>query len=72
MDFGKSHWRATAVLFPSFLSAKVESQPPPEPSPSATNSRNNLEASLSDALNKLLSQRRQYLSDDEDGEDDSF
>ncbi|EUB55631.1 Neural Wiskott-Aldrich syndrome protein [Echinococcus granulosus] len=50
----------------------AETEAESSPLPSANNNRGNLEASLSDALNKLLSQRRQYLSEDEDDDSDSF
>nr|CDS30509.1 neural Wiskott Aldrich syndrome protein [Hymenolepis microstoma] len=49
----------------------VSSQPPSTPA-TANDETKGLEASLSDALNKLLSQRRQYLSDDEGDDSDSF
>ncbi|VDD82115.1 unnamed protein product [Mesocestoides corti] len=49
----------------------VDSEPPP-PALVSEDRRGDLEASLSAALNKLLSQRRQYLSDDEDNDSDPF
>ncbi|VDM23331.1 unnamed protein product [Hydatigera taeniaeformis] len=51
---------------------EIEAEAAPSPSPSAENNRGNLEASLSDALSKLLLQRRQYLSEDEGDDSDSF
>ncbi|VDM35110.1 unnamed protein product [Hydatigera taeniaeformis] len=42
----------------------IETEAAPTSPSSEVSSRECLEASLSDALNKLLSQRRQYLSDD--------
>ncbi|KAL5111734.1 hypothetical protein TcWFU_003236 [Taenia crassiceps] len=52
----------------SFNKAKlknIEMETTPMPSPPEDSSRESLEASLSNALSKLLSQRRQYLAADE-------
>nr|CDS22576.1 hypothetical protein EgrG_001173300 [Echinococcus granulosus] len=49
----------------------VDTEAAPAPPASKDNSRGNLEASLSAALNRLLLQRRQYLSEDKDGDSDS-